>query len=102
MKSLPLSLSQLVAEATTDFLKAHKFKVEDTAQRALLELGKKREAEIQQGLATGQLQVDDLKAGLVKFLEWAMQVAQKAQSQSVAADTVYRALRDNCPVVPWC
>ena len=102
MKPLPLNLGQLVADATTDFLKVHKFKVEDKAQQALLEAGKKRDAEIQKGIADGKLTADQLKAGLVKFLEFAMEVAQKANSQSVGDDTVYRALRDNCPAVPWC
>ena len=102
MQPLPLNLSQLVADATTDFLKGHKFKVEDKAQQVLLELGKKRDAEIQQQIADGKLTADMLKAGLVKFLEFAMDVAKKANSQSVGDDTVYRALRDNCPAVPWC
>ncbi len=102
MKPLPLNLGQLVADATTDFLKVHKFKVEDKAQQALLEMGKKRDAEIQQQIDGGKLTAGDLKAGLVKFLEFAMEVAQKANSQSVGDDTVYRALRDNCPAVPWC
>ncbi|MBI4287388.1 MAG: hypothetical protein HY671_03030 [Chloroflexi bacterium] len=102
MQPLPLNLGQLVADATTDFLKVHKFKVEDKAQRALLEIGKKKELEIQQQVADGKVKADDMKAGLIKFLEFAMEVAQKAKSQSVGDETVYRALRDNCPVVPWC
>ena len=102
MKPLPLNLGQLVADATTDFLKVHKFKVEDKAQQALLEMGKKSDVEIQQQIADGKLTADELKAGLVKFLEFAMEVAKKADSQSVGDDTVYRALRDNCPAVPWC
>ncbi len=102
MKPLPLNLSQLVADATTDFLKVHKFKVEDKAQQALLEMGKKQDAKIQQQIAGGKLTADQLKGGLVKFLEFAMEVAKKANSQSVGDDTLYRALRDNCPAVPWC
>lgn len=102
MQPLPLSLAQLVADVTTDFIKETKFRVEDSAQFALLTQGKTGEADLLVRVAGGKVSIEELKAGLKKLLARARVAAEHCQAPGINAGQVRDAMREECTVKPWC